>query len=56
MIGISRKRVLRFPTSEVLLKDALTLAYSYPLIEKEVDYLRVHNVKMHKTFINSLPT
>ena len=56
MIGISRKRVLGFPTSEILLKDALTLAYSYPLIEKEVDYLRVHNVKMHKTFINSLPT
>lgn len=56
MIGISRKRVLGFPTSEILLKDALTLAYSYPLIEKKVDFLRVHNVKMHKTFINSLPT
>lgn len=56
MIGISRKRVLGFPTSETLLKDALTLAYSYPLIKKNIDYLRVHNVKMHKTFINSLPT
>ena len=56
MIGISRKRILGVPTSEISLKDALTLAYSYPLIEKKVDYLRVHNVKMHKTFINSLPT
>lgn len=56
MIGISRKRLLGIPTSEISLKDALTLAYSYPLIEKKVDFLRVHNVKMHKTFINSLPT
>ena len=56
MIGISRKRILGVPTSETSLKDALTLAYSYPLIEKKVDFLRVHNVKMHKTFINSLPT
>lgn len=56
MIGISRKRILGIPTSEISLKDALTLAYSYPLIEKKVDFLRVHNVKMHKTFINSLPT
>lgn len=56
MIGISRKRILGVPTSEISLKDALTLAYSYPLIEKKVDFLRVHNVKMHKTFINSLPT
>ena len=56
MIGISRKRILGIPTSEISLKDALTLAYSYPLIEKKVDFLRVHNVKMHKTFINTLPT
>ena len=56
MIGISRKRILGIPTSEISLKDALTLAYSYLLIEKKVDFLRVHNVKMHKTFINSLPT
>lgn len=56
MIGISRKRILGVSTSEISLKDALTLAYSYPLIEKKVDFLRVHNVKMHKTFINSLPT
>ena len=56
MLGISRKRILGFPTSDIQLKDALTLAYSYPLIEKKVDFLRVHNVKMHKTFINSLPT
>ena len=56
MIGISRKRILGVPTSEISLKDALTLAYSYPLIEKKVDFLRVHYVKMHKTFINSLPT
>lgn len=56
MLGISRKRILGFPTSDIQLKDALTLAYSYPLIDKKIDFLRVHNVKMHKTFINSLPT
>ena len=34
------------------LKDSLTLALNYPLILKNVDYLRVHNVKLHKQLLN----
>lgn len=55
MVGISRKRLLGVDSSENDLKDALTLAYSYPLIRAGIDYLRVHNVKLHKTLLNSMP-
>lgn len=54
MAGISRKRLLGVEDNDNELKDALTLAYSYPLIVKGVDYLRVHNVKLHRALINSL--
>ena len=33
-------------------KDALTLAISYPLINKKVDFLRVHNVKLHRQLLD----
>ncbi len=56
MIGLSRKRVLGLQEYDNDLKDVFTLAYSYPLIKKRVDYLRVHNVRLHKTFLNSIPT
>ena len=56
MVGISRKRVLGVQKDNNDLKDTFTLAYSYPLIRKGVDYLRVHNLKLHKTFLNSIPT
>lgn len=56
MVGISRKRVLGLAVDNNELKDTFTLAYSYPLIRKGVDYLRVHNLKLHKTFLNSIPT
>lgn len=55
MVGISRKRLLQAQDCENDIKDALTLAHSYPLINAGVDYLRVHNVKLHKLFLNSLP-
>lgn len=54
MVGISRKSLLGLEKSDDNeLKDALSLAISYPLIQKGVDYLRVHNVKVHKQLINS---
>ncbi len=56
MVGISRKRLLGAENNDNNLKDAFTLAYSYPLILAGVDYLRVHNVRLHKTFLNSIPT
>lgn len=55
MIGISRKSVLNVKDADNETKDAITLAYSYPLILSGIDYLRVHNVKLHRTLLNSLP-
>ena len=52
MVGVSRKSLLGVKDDNNNLKDALTLAVSYPLIQKHVDYLRVHNVKLHKTLLN----
>ena len=54
MVGVSRKSLLGVKNNDNELKDSLSLALSYPLIQKGVDYLRVHNVKLHKTLLNSL--
>ena len=54
MAGISRKSLLGVNNGDNLLKDELTLAVSYPLIQKGVDYLRVHNIKLHKALINMI--
>ena len=53
MVGLSRKSLLGIKNNDNELKDALSIAVSYPLIKKGVDYLRVHNVKLHKQLINS---
>ena len=52
MVGISRKSLLGIKYDNNDLKDSLSLALSYPLIQKNIDYLRVHNVKLHKALIN----
>ena len=52
MVGISRKSLLGITDNNNDLKDTLSLALSYPLILKGVDYLRVHNVKLHKQLLN----
>jgi dihydropteroate synthase len=54
MVGISRKSLLGIKENNNDLKDSLSLALSYPLILAGVDYLRVHNVKLHKTMLNIL--
>jgi len=54
MIGVSRKSLLGLQNSnDNSLKDSLTLALSYPLINK-VDYLRVHNIKLHHQLLNMI--
>ena len=53
MIGASRKSLLGIKEDNNELKDVLTLAISYPLILKRVDYLRVHNVKLHKILLDN---
>ncbi len=52
MVGLSRKSLLGVIENNNDLKDTLSLALSYPLILKGVDYLRVHNVKLHKQLLN----
>ena len=53
MVGVSRKSLLGLNDSDDNeLKDALSAAISYPLIQKGVDYLRVHNVKLHKKLLS----
>ena len=54
MVGVSRKSLLGVNNNDNLLKDELSLAVSYPLIQKGIDYLRVHNVKLHKALINMI--
>ena len=53
MVGISRKSFLGVADNNDL-KDSITLALSYPLIQKNIDYLRVHNVKLHRQLLNSV--
>ncbi len=53
MLGISRKSFLNAQEENNDLKDSLTLAVSYPLMQKGVDYLRVHNVKLHRQLLDS---
>ena len=54
MIGISRKSLLGINENNNELKDIFTLALSYPLIQKKVDFLRVHNVKLHRQLLDSV--
>lgn len=50
MAGISRKSFLALDNE--LEKDIYTTALSTLLIEQNIHYLRVHNVKMHKKLLN----
>jgi len=50
MLGISRKSFLNMKDNEE--RDIYTTALNTLAIERNVDYLRVHNVKMHKTLID----
>ena len=54
MVGLSRKSLLGINDNNNELKDTLSLALSYPLIQKGVNYLRVHNVKLHKQLLDML--
>ena len=51
MIGLSRKSLLGINEDNNELKDSLSAVLSYPLIKKHIDYLRVHNVRLHKNII-----
>lgn len=55
MLGSSRKSFLGAENNNNI-KDALTLGFNSIAIMEGVDYLRVHNVLLHKKFINALFT
>lgn len=52
MTGISRKSFLGIKENNNDLKDSLTLALNSIQIEKEVDFIRVHNIKLHKQLLD----
>ena len=54
MLGISRKSLLDMNNTDNFEKDIYTAALNTLAIEHKVDYIRVHNVKLHKKLINLL--
>lgn len=54
MLGISRKSVLNMPDADNFTKDIYTVALNTLIIEKKVDYIRVHNVALHKQLLDLL--
>lgn len=54
LIGLSRKSLLAIPEEDNLTKDIYSLALNSILINEHIDYIRVHNVKIHKKLENIL--
>lgn len=52
MTGISRKSLLNTQDKSNEVKDIFTLALNTLAIEHHVDYIRVHNVKLHRELID----
>lgn len=52
MLGVSRKSLLCMPESTNETKDIFTLALNSSIIDKKVNFIRVHNVKLHKELLN----
>jgi len=48
MLGVSRKSLLNIPDSSNEEKDLYTLSLNSILLNDGIDYIRVHNVKIHK--------
>ena len=51
MLGISRKSFLNMQQNSNEEKDIYTLAINSCLINENIDYIRVHNVKIHKNLL-----
>ena len=51
MLGISRKSLLNMPDADNEEKDIYSTALNTLAIQKGVEYIRVHNVKMHKKLV-----
>ena len=53
MIGTSRKSFLNMKKEDNTTKDIFTLAINAVLMKKKVNFLRVHNVELHKKLLDS---
>lgn len=51
MLGISRKSFLGSYDDSNEIKDILTLALNSSIIDKKVNFIRVHNVRLHKNLL-----
>ena len=51
MLGISRKSLLNMPDKDNMTKDIFTVALNTLAVARKVDYIRVHNVKLHKALL-----
>lgn len=54
MLGVSRKSLFNMSDADNSEKDLYTLALNSILINENIDYIRVHNVKIHKKFMDIL--
>lgn len=54
MLGVSRKSLLNMADETNQMKDIFTVALNTLAVERNVEYLRVHNVKLHKTLLDVL--
>ena len=54
LLGLSRKSILNMPDADNNTKDIYTVALNTLALERKVDIIRVHNVKLHKQLIEML--
>lgn len=54
MLGLSRKSLLNMQDETNEVKDIFTLALNAIVIDKKVNFIRVHNVKLHRKLIDLL--
>lgn len=54
LLGVSRKSMLNMPDEDNFTKDIFTAALNTLAVERKVDIIRVHNVKLHKQLINMM--
>lgn len=52
MLGVSRKSLLNMQEKDNLTKDIFTVALNTLALERKVDYIRVHNVKLHRELLD----
>lgn len=54
LLGISRKSLLNMPDEDNYTKDIFTAALNTLALERGIDIIRVHNVKLHKQLLDVL--